>query len=214
MARRCRNRSAIFSRCATFSPKARSRPRFAYLLLSVPYRRQLNFTQDGLKQAANSIERLRNFMARLKTANFPAGSNPAIQSACAEAERDFDAGLADDLNTAVALAAVFDLVRDVNSAMDRGDFRQQDATRLVATMEKFDQILTVLADDDDEKLAKLGFGPSKPRMSAPEVEALIEERNAARKRRDFKRSDEIRQQLADSGIIVEDIEGRQRPLEI
>lgn len=176
-----------------------------YLLLSVPYRRQLNFTQDGLTQAANSTERMRNFMARLKTANFPAGSTPAIQSRAAEAERDFDAGLADDLNTAVALAAVFDLIRDVNSAMDRGDFRQQDATRLVATMEKFDQILNVLVDDDDEKLAKLGFGPSKPRMSAPEVDALIEERNAARKRRDFKRSDEIRQQLADSGIIVEDM---------
>lgn len=176
-----------------------------YLLLSVPYRRQLNFTEDGLKQAANSTERMRNFMTRLKTANFPAGSTPAIESRAAEAERDFDAGLADDLNTAVALAAVFDLIRDANSAMDRADFRQQDATRLVATMEKFDQILNLLVDDDDEKLAKLGFGPAEPRMTAPEVDALIEERNAARKRRDFKRSDEIRQQLADSGIIVEDM---------
>jgi cysteinyl-tRNA synthetase len=176
-----------------------------FLLLSVPYRRQLNFTEDGLKQAANSTERMRNFMTRLKTATFPAGSAPAMGARAAEAERDFDAGLSDDLNTAVALAAVFDLIRDVNSAMDRGDFRQQDATRVVATMEKFDQILNLLVDDDDEKLAKLGFGPSKPRMSAPEVDALIEERNAARKRRDFKRSDEIRQQLADSGIIVEDM---------
>jgi len=176
-----------------------------FLLLSVPYRRQLNFTEDGLKQAANSTERMRNFMARLKAANFPAGSTPAIEARAAEAERDFDAGLADDLNTAVALAAVFDLIRDANSAMDRGDFRQQDATRLVATMEKFDRILNLLVDDDDEKLAKLGFGPSKPRMSPPEVDALIEERDAARKRRDFKRSDEIRQQLAESGIIVDDM---------
>jgi cysteinyl-tRNA synthetase len=176
-----------------------------YLLLSVPYRRQLNFTEDGLKQAANSTERMRNFMTRLKTANFPAGSTPAIEARAADAERDFDAGLADDLNTAVALAAIFDLIRDANSAMDRGDFRQQDATRLVATMEKFDQILNVLVDDDDEKLARLGFGPSKERMSAAAADALIEERNSARKRRDFKRSDEIRQQLADSGIIVEDM---------
>src|SRR5208282_3450210 len=175
-----------------------------YLLLSVPYRRQLNFTQEGLQQATNSTERMRNFMTRLKTENFPAGSNAAIQARAVEAEREFDAGLADDLNTAVALAAVFDLIRDVNSAMDRGEFRQQDATRLVATMETFDQILNLLVDDDDEKLAKLGFGPSKPRMSPGKVDALIEERNAARKRRDFKRSDEIRQQLAESGIIVED----------
>ena len=175
-----------------------------FLLLSVPYRRQLNFTQEGLKQATNSTERMRNFLARLKTENFPAGSNEAIQARAVEAEKEFDAGLADDLNTAVALAAVFDLIRDVNSAMDRGEFRQQDATRLVATMETFDQILNLLMDDDDEKLAKLGFGPLKARMSPGEVDALIEERNAARKRRDFKRSDEIRQQLAESGIIVED----------
>jgi cysteinyl-tRNA synthetase len=175
-----------------------------FLLLSVPYRRQLNFTQDGLQQAANSTERMRNFMTRLKTENFPAGSNPAIQARAVEGEKEFDAGLADDLNTAVALAAVFDLIRDANSAMDRGEFRQQDATRLVATMEMFDQILNLLVDEDDERLAKLGFGPSRPRMSSGEVDALIEERNAARKRRDFKRSDEIRQQLAESGIIVED----------
>jgi cysteinyl-tRNA synthetase len=104
----------------------------------------------------------------------------------------------------MALAAVFDLVRDINTAMDRGEFLQQDAPRVVATMEKVDAILAVLADDDDEKLAKLGFGQSQERMPAERIEALIEERNAAKKRRDFKRSDDIRQQLADSGIIVED----------
>ena len=104
----------------------------------------------------------------------------------------------------MALAAVFDLVRDVNTAMDRGAFLQQDAPRAVAAMEKFDGILAVLVDDDEEKLRKLGFGPSKPRMTSEQIEMLIEERNAAKKRRDFKRSDEIRQQLADSGIILED----------
>jgi cysteinyl-tRNA synthetase len=176
-----------------------------FLLLSVPYRRQLNFTEESLKQAANSVERIRNFMTRLKTSNFSMGSSAAIQARVAEAERDFDRGLADDLNTAVALAAVFDLIRDANSAMDHGELRQQDAVRAIAALEKFDQILNLLFDDDGEKLAKLGFGPSKPRMSPPQVDALIEERNAARKRRDFQRSDEIRQQLADSGIIVEDM---------
>ena len=71
-------------------------------------------------------------------------------------------------------------------------------------MEKFDAILAVLEDDDDDKLRKLGFGSRNARMTAEEIEALIEERQAAKKRRDFKRSDEIRQKLADSGIIVED----------
>ena len=175
-----------------------------FLLLSVPYRRQLNFTEDGLTQARNSVERLRNFVARLKATQFPAGSNPEMVKRIEKAENEFDAGLADDINTAVALAAVFDLVRDVNTAMDRGAFLQQDAMRAVVAMEKFDAILAVLADDDDEKLAKLGFGAAKPRLAAEQVETLIEERNAAKRRRDFKRSDEIRQQLADSGIIVED----------
>ena len=175
-----------------------------FLLLSVPYRRQLNFTADSLKQAESSVERLRNFVARLRTEQFSAGSNPAMGKRAEKAESDFDAGLADDLNTALALAAAFDLVRDANTVMDRGEFRQQDAPRLIAAMEKFDAILAVLADDDAEKLQMLGIGPEQPRMSAAQIEALIEERNAAKKRRDFKRSDLIRQQLADSGIILED----------
>src|SRR6202051_900243 len=84
-----------------------------YLLLSVPYRRQLNFTADSLTQAANSVERLRNFVARLKTEQFAAGSNPQISKRAEKALADFDAGLADDLNTASSLAAIFDLVRDI-----------------------------------------------------------------------------------------------------
>ena len=175
-----------------------------YLLLSVPYRRQLNFTADSVKQAENSVERLRNFVGRLKNERFLAGSNPKMEERAKQALADFDAGLADDLNTAVALASIFDLVRDVNTAMDRGEFLQQDAAPMVAAMEKFDAILAVLADDDEEKLRELGFRPESPRLTAEQIEALIEERNAAKKRRDFKRSDEIRQQLTNSGIIVED----------
>jgi cysteinyl-tRNA synthetase len=175
-----------------------------YLLLSVPYRRQLNFTADSVKQAENSVERLRTFLARLKNEKFAGGANPTMEERARQALADFDAGLADDLNTAVALASVFDLVRDVNTAMDRGEFLQQDAPPLVAAMEKFDGILAVLTDDDEEKLRQLGFSPEKSRLTVEEVEALIAERNAAKKRRDFKRSDEIRQQLANSGIIVED----------
>lgn len=176
-----------------------------FLLLSVPYRRQLNFTEEGLLQARNSTERLRNFVTRLKAEQFPAGSNPEIEDKIAVAENDFDAGLADDINTAMALAAVFDLVREANTAMDRGAFRQQNAPRAVAAMEKFDSVLALLADDDEEKLRKLGFGAAKARMSSEEIERLIEERIAAKKRRDFARSDEIRQKLADSGILMEDM---------
>lgn len=176
-----------------------------FLLLSVPYRRQLNFTEEGLLQARNSTERLRNFVTRLKAEQFPAGSNTEVERQIATAENDFDAGLSDDINTAMALAAVFDFVREANTAMDRGAFLQQNAPRAVAAMEKFDSVLALLEDDDEETLRKLGIGLAKPRMSSEQVEGLIEERTAAKKRRDFKRSDEIRQKLADSGILIEDM---------
>jgi cysteinyl-tRNA synthetase len=175
-----------------------------YLLMSVPYRRQLNFTGDSLKQAENSVARLRNFYARLKTEKLAAGSNPEMEKRAARAEADFDAGLSDDLNTAFALAVVFDLLRDVNTAMDKGEFLQQDAPRMIASMEKFDAIFSILADDDDEILRRMGFASGDTRLAGAEVEALIEERNAAKKKRDFKRADEIRQKLTDSGIILED----------
>jgi cysteinyl-tRNA synthetase len=175
-----------------------------FLLLSVPYRRQLNFTEDGLTQARNSVERLRNFVTRLNTEQFPSGSNPEMQQLIETAENDFDAGLANDINAAVALASVFDFVRDANTAMDRGAFLQQDAPRAVTAMEKFDTVLALLVDNDDETLAKLGLAREKERMAAEEIEALVAERNAAKRSRNFQRADEIRQRLADSGILLED----------
>jgi cysteinyl-tRNA synthetase len=175
-----------------------------FLLLSVPYRRQLNFTEDGVLQAQNSVERLRNFVERLKSSNLPAGSDAKNAARIEKAEADFTAALADDLNTAMALAAVFDLVRDVNTAIDRGEFKQQDATRAVAAMEKFDLILGVISDEDSAKLRKLGFAQANARLAAEQVEALIEERKAAKIARDFKRADVIRKELTDSGILLED----------
>ena len=71
-------------------------------------------------------------------------------------------------------------------------------------MEKFDAIFAVLSDDDDEILKRMGYASASPRLSAEEIEALIEERNAAKKKRDFKRADEIRKKLDDSGVILED----------
>jgi cysteinyl-tRNA synthetase len=175
-----------------------------FLLLSVPYRRQLNFTEEGLRQAQSSVERLRTFVTRLKTTNFPEGSYEPMMVRINRAETDFDAALADDLNTAVALAAVFDLVRDANAAMDRGTFMQQNATRAIAAMEKFDSVLAVLVDDDADKLSKMGFAQADARMPAEEVGARIEERKAAKAARDFQRADTIRRELADAGIILED----------
>ncbi len=175
-----------------------------FLLASVPYRRQLNFTPESLQGAASSVERLRTFVSRIQSGKFPAGASPAMAERAAKSREDFDRGLADDLNTAQALAAIFDLVRDVNTAMDRGEFRQGDATPVLAGLESFDAIFAVLRDDDAEKLRALGLAPDSPPLSEAEIEVLIAERQAARKRRDFAASDRIRDQLAERGVILED----------
>jgi cysteinyl-tRNA synthetase len=175
-----------------------------YLLASVPYRRQLNFTADSIRQAASSVERLRNFAARLKEGKFPAGANSAMAVRAEKATADFEAGLADDLNTAVALAAIFDLVRDVNTTIDRGEFRREDALHILAAMKKFDRIFAILEDNDDAKLRALGFGSGNEEIPPGQIEALVAERQEARKQRNFKSADEIRQQLEQRGILLED----------
>jgi cysteinyl-tRNA synthetase len=175
-----------------------------FALASVPYRRQLNFTFDGLQQAAAAVDRLRNFSDRLTREKFPEGNGPGMAERIAKAANDFDAGLADDLNTAMALAAVYDLVREANVAMDKGEFRQGDVTAAKDFLAKFDRVFAVIADTDAEKLAALGYGVGDGAMSDADVEKLITERQDARKRRDFAASDRIRKELADRGILLED----------
>jgi cysteinyl-tRNA synthetase len=174
-----------------------------FALASVPYRRQLNFTLEGLQQAASAIERLRNFSDRLKQGKFRAGQQPGMAERIAKAAEDFDAGLSDDLNTAMALAAVYDLVREANIAMDKDEFRQGDVAAAQEFLATFDRVFAVVADNDAEKLQALGYG-SQPSPDDAEIEKLVAERQDARKRRDFASSDRIRKELADRGIILED----------
>jgi cysteinyl-tRNA synthetase len=175
-----------------------------FLLASVPYRRQLNFTWDGLTQAASSVERLRNFAARLRSERLPAGAS-SFAARIDEATNGFEAGLADDLNTAQALAAVFNLVRDVNTAIDRGEFPAADAPRALEVLDRFDAIFAVLADDDARKLRELGYAAQAEPLSDAQIEDLVRRRNEARRQRDFKLADELRQELAGRGIILEDL---------
>jgi cysteinyl-tRNA synthetase len=175
-----------------------------FALASVPYRKQLNFTFDGLQQAASSVERLRNFAARLAQSKFPAGKQKGMAARIAEAADEFDAGLSDDLNTARALASAFDLLRETNIAIDKGDFRQGDVAAAQTFLADFDRIFAIMDDNDAEKLRALGFGPADSGPSDAEIEKLVAERQAARQRRDFAASDRVRKELADRGILIED----------
>ena len=175
-----------------------------YALASVPYRRQLNFTFDGLTQATNSVERLRTFADRLKQGKFPVGSPEGFKERAAKALDAFDAGMADDLNTAVALAAAFDFLREANIAMDGGKFGQEDVVAGQKFLQVFDEVFAVIVDKDAEKLKEVGYGPASGGLSDADVEAKVAERQAARQRRDFAKSDEIRNELAERGIILED----------
>jgi len=204
-----------------------------YLLSSVPYRKPLNFTLDGLHQAQKSLERLRNFRFRLTMEKFPAGDNSALGERAAAARQAFENALDDNLNTAEALAAVFDLVTDGNTAMDRGEFRDSGRAPFLDVLARWDRIFAVLADNDHAKLVEFGFikhaeqagGGSSPEhapdegkstagsdgagalvetLSDDEIERHIAARNAARRGGDFAQSDRIRGELAKAGVVLED----------
>ncbi|HXR17998.1 MAG TPA: DALR domain-containing protein, partial [Terriglobales bacterium] len=191
-----------------------------FLLASVPYRNQLNFTFDGLKQAAVSVERLRNFQLRLSVGQFPPGKTASMDELARETAARMRAGMDDDLNTAQAQAAIFDMVRKANAAMDAGQFKQDDTPALLASLQSFDELFAVLKDDDAPKIRsvvewamaegreneigkELLDTVGAPQLSDAEIEKKIAEMDAARRSRNFKASDAIRAELGAIGIIVE-----------
>jgi cysteinyl-tRNA synthetase len=191
-----------------------------YLLASVPYRNQLNFTFDGLKQAAVSVERLRNFRLRLTAGSFPEGANGEMQTLAKETTDRMREALDDDLNTAQAQAAIFEMVRQANAAFDAGGVKEDDVPPLLAALSKFDEVFAVLEDDDGAKMKRVAeWAPSEGRdqdisgglreavqsgeLSDGDIESKIAAMKAARAARDFPTSDRIRAELAALGILVE-----------
>jgi cysteinyl-tRNA synthetase len=162
-----------------------------YLMMSGHYRQQINFTFEGLEAARKTLERLTNFVNRLLEINGkPAGDK--INQLNEGAQKGFEAAMDDDLNVSVALAHLFDFVRDVNNLLDNGEVSKEEGRRVCDLMSKFDKVLGVIGQvKEKQKLSK-------------EAEKLISRREDARKNRDWKTADQIRDELKTMGIIVED----------
>ena len=193
-----------------------------FLLISVPYRHQLNFTFDGLTESTNAIERLRTFHQRMLKGGFPDGPNfapdPDISAATLKARAAYTASLANDLNTAEARAAIFDLVRAANSAADAGTLRAGNAAAIIEVLALFDQVFAVLQDNDAEiTRAAIAWAQSEGRadeiapellttlaLSDADIDALVAERTQAKKTRNFARADAVRNELLAKGILLED----------
>ena len=162
-----------------------------YLLLSVPYDKQLNFTFEGIKGAESTIERLRDFKARLSEAHLKDGINADLQEKANNYLNDFEVAMDDNLNTSVALAALHNLVREVNTALAHEVVCTEDRSIILHIIDKFDSVFNI-------------FGEVKEELLDAHIEKLIEERQTARHNRNFARSDEIRDALAVRRIILED----------
>ncbi len=171
--------------------KGHSPAAIRYLLMSVHYRKQLNFTLEGLEQAGAALQRVNDFILRIREVPSTSPDNPELDDRIARARREFHEGLDDDLNTSVALAALFELIRDTNILLDR---------RGVGANNR-DQILALFSDAN---LVFDVFQIAEQRLEDEEILQLIEERLQARRNRNFKQADEIRDALSRRGIALED----------
>ena len=171
--------------------KGFSAPALRYFLLSVPCRKQLNFTFDALSGAEKTVAGLRDFRARLGEAKTQPGRDDQLHEATELALKEFEAGMDDDLNTSVALAAVHELTRKVNTVLAKRSLREDNKREVLAAVERIDSVLNVFGQPDAVVLDE-------------EIQKLIDERQQARHRRDFARADALRDQLAALGVILED----------
>lgn len=162
-----------------------------YLLMSTHYRQQFNFTFEGLEAAKNAIDRLKNFMYRLKDADGKS-SGKEINRLMAKVQKNFGDAMDDDLNMGIALAELFEFVRKVNNLIDDNLLSEEEAKRVYELMSEFDKVLGVVGDlGKEEKLPE-------------EAQELLQKREEARRAKDWKTADQIRNQLKAMGVIVED----------
>ncbi len=161
-----------------------------YTLASVPYRRKLNFSDDALHQSESALKRLRELQLRLLTEKFPEGENAHFSARIRQALQEFEQAMDDDLNTAQALASIFDLVREANTLMASGECATENVSILLETLEKMNGVLQF-------------WKPVQLNLDQ-QIQDLIEQRNLARRGKNFALADEIRGKILAMGYIIED----------
>lgn len=165
-----------------------------YLLFSTHYRTQCNFTLQGLDAAQQSVDRLREFMSMLKRVKGtnPVGTSvqPEIKNSITKLQKNFEKAMDDDLNTSEALAAVFEAVNDIYKIYQNNTLKPADAHAVLEYFKKLDKILVVLEQKEE---------------TIPDsITELAEQREAARKKKDFKAADQLREKIAKQGYVILD----------
>jgi cysteinyl-tRNA synthetase len=168
-----------------------------YLLGQVHYRKQLNFTFEGLAQARAALDRIHGFYQRLGEVDTEGDETPAVRELAEGSRRAFREALAADLNTSEALAAVHVMVNEGNARLAAGGLSRGDAGCLRGLLEEFDRVFAVFRPAGEDRLT-------------PEEASLLEARQEARRRRDFAAADAARARLLGLGVVLEDTPGGTR----
>jgi cysteinyl-tRNA synthetase len=167
-----------------------------YALIAVHYRMGVNYSDESLTAANAAVDRLDAVFAALAAYREDRADDPHLDAALDQARAGFEAALDDDLNVSAALASVFDLVRDLNRRIQARSLSTADAARAAAALAAFDAVL--------------GLGPEAADDLEPELRALLDAREEARRTRDWAASDRLRGELAERGVYVEDTKDGQR----
>jgi len=164
-----------------------------YLMLSAHYRKQLNFTFEGLTQASTALERIDNLLLRLSDIKSDKGDEKAVNETISTLMNSFSTALDDDLNTSGGFGALFDFIHSVNSLITEEKISIDQSTEIITALEKIDAVLGIIFSSSSEN-----------DVDEERIEALIIERKESKQNKNFARADEIRDTLLAEGIVLED----------